>query len=262
MYYQKLRREKVSLCNICREEKTLSWDHVPPKGGIEVSRVEVDTILDRLGGNEGGKPTYSQNGLKYRTICQDCNNYLGNEFDDEINSFARNVGSFLKSSLVIPQKSLFKIRPQRLMKALMGHLCAAKVDIENTTFDRLSREYVLDKNATLPDEVHIFYWVFPYNNFVNMRDFVMFTPRGLYKDPAMFQTLKYFPIAYMCTEASEYDGLPSLSKFRHYGLDAEVAIPVDFTLTKPRDWPEAPTDDGNVIFGGQSAMRSLHATPK
>jgi len=57
------------------------------------------------------------------------------------------------------------------MKALLGHLVAAKVDIENTLFDQQAREYVLDINAPLPAEINIFYWVYPHDCSVTIRDF-------------------------------------------------------------------------------------------
>ena len=45
LYLTKFKREKVSQCNICKRVKPLSWDHVPPKGGIrEKERGQVSTF--------------------------------------------------------------------------------------------------------------------------------------------------------------------------------------------------------------------------
>lgn len=82
MYYAKSKREKVSICNLCRETKDMSWDHVPPKGGVTLSAVKMETVFSLMAGDsEQAKFRESQNGMKYRTICSDCNSYLGSEFD-------------------------------------------------------------------------------------------------------------------------------------------------------------------------------------
>ena len=96
MYYAKSKREKRSICNLCRKEKDLSWDHIPPKGGIELSTVKMETIFALIAGDrDKPKIRESQNGMKYRTICSECNAYLGAEFDIIINDFALSVGRYL-----------------------------------------------------------------------------------------------------------------------------------------------------------------------
>lgn len=241
MYYAKSKREKKSICNLCRVKKDLSWDHVPPKGGIELTTVQMDTIFSLMTGNtENRKLRESQNGMKYRTICSDCNAYLGTEFDPTINNFALSVSQYLQS-----------------------HLVAAKVEIEDTSFDQQAREYVLDINAPLPKDINVFYWVYPHECSIAMRDFGMFTPRGTFQEPAIFQTLKYFPIAYLCCNKPEYAGLDNLSWYRNAGIDDEIEIPINLRRTEHPYWPEAPSDEeNNVVFGGQSAANSVHVTPK
>jgi hypothetical protein len=252
----------VSICNLCRQEKNLSWDHVPPKGGIELSPIEMNTILDLMSGDQEKPQTReSQNGMKYRTICSDCNSYLGTEFDPTINDFAISIGRYLKSNLQLPEVINHKVKPQRLMKALLGHLIAAKTNIENTLFDQQAREYVLDISAPLPDDINIFYWVYPYDCSITIRDFSLFTPRGTFNEPGIFQTLKYFPLAYLCCDKSEYANLSILSWYRNAGIDDEIELPISLKRVEHRYWPEAP-EDNNIFLGGKSALNSIHAIPK
>lgn len=261
MHYVKVKREKVSTCNICQRENSLSWDHVPPKGGIELGKVEMETVFGIMAGDrENPKLKESQNGVKYRTICKECNELLGLNYDPILNNFALSVGSYLSTSISLPDSVSHKVKPQRLFKSLLGHLVAAKVDIENTAFDSLAREYVLDKEAKLPDDINIFYWVYPYECSVLIRDFAMFTPRGTFKEPAVFQTLKYYPVAYLISNKADYANLDALSQFRECSLDEEVEIKINLRRIENPYWPEAPTKDGkNVFFGGQSAMNAIHA---
>lgn len=261
MQYAKVKREKYSICNICREEKPLSWDHVPPKGGIELSKVEMETVFGLMAGDqETPKLRESQNGVKYRTICKVCNELLGLNYDPVLNDFAVSAGRYLSTAMELPEVVMHKVKPQRLFKSLLGHLVAAKVDIENTAFDVMAREYVLDKDAKLPDDINIFYWVYPYTSSVAIRDFAMFTPRGTFNEPAVFQTLKYYPVAYLLCDKSEYANLDTLSQFRGCDLDDEVEIPINLRRVENPYWPEAPSDeDNNIFFGGQSAMNAIHA---
>lgn len=264
MYYAKTKREKYSICNLCRKKKDLSWDHVPPKGGIELSAVRMETIFQLMTGDKDKpKPRESQNGMKFRTICSDCNSLLGTEYDPTMNDFAISVGRYLNSQLQFPGSINHRVKPQRLMKALLGHLIAAKVDIENTSFDRQAREYVLDIDAPLPANINIFYWVFPHECSIAIRDFAMFTPRGTFDQPAIFQTLKYFPVAYLCCDKAEYAGLQCLSWYRDLGIDDELEIPINLKRIEHPFWPEAPSDkDNNIFFGGRSASNAVQAIPK
>jgi hypothetical protein len=264
VHYAKSKREKKSICNLCREEKALSWDHVPPKGGIDLGPVEMETVFEIIVGDRN-KPKLreSQNGVKYRTICSECNSLLGREYDPTINDFARSVGRYLKSGIALPEEVSHKVKPQRLMKALLGHIVAAKVEIEDTAFDQAARAYVLDPNKPLPENIHIFYWVYPYATSVAIRDFGMFVPRGTFKEPAVFQLLKYYPVSYLCSTKPEYAGLPALSWYRDAELDFEIEIPIDLERVEDPYWPEAPDDnDNNVFFGGQSAAAAAHARPR
>src|SRR6056297_3557589 len=89
LYITKCKREKVSQCNICKKVKALSWDHVPPKGGISLTSVEQETVFQRLTINgEKRKYTISQNGVKFRTICKECNEKIGSKYDPVLNDFA------------------------------------------------------------------------------------------------------------------------------------------------------------------------------
>jgi hypothetical protein len=264
MYYAKCKREKKSICNLCRKEKSLTWDHVPPKGGIELTTVQMQTVFDLMSGDqERPKLRESQNGVKYRTICKECNDLLGLQYDSTMNNFAIEVGRYLNSSLALPEIVQCPVKPQRLLKALLGHLVAGKVEVENTKFDQIAREYVLDESARLPGGLHVFYWVYPFDCSVTMRDFGMFTPRGRFDEPAIFQMLKYFPIAYLCSEKSEYAELDGFHAYRDYALDEECELTINLRRIHDPYWPESPSDEeNNVLFGGQSVVNAIHSIPR
>ena len=45
LVYRKFKRRRIGPCNICGVVGPLSWDHVPPKGGIELEPVEIDRVI-------------------------------------------------------------------------------------------------------------------------------------------------------------------------------------------------------------------------
>ena len=80
-------RATEDLCTICQQHSTLIWDHVPPKGSWVFGKTKVSM---RPSLNLAGDPKLreSQNGLKFRTLCRECNNLLGTKYDPEIMDFA------------------------------------------------------------------------------------------------------------------------------------------------------------------------------
>jgi|Deesub1362A_J573_1020465.scaffolds.fasta_scaffold00268_45 hypothetical protein len=264
MYYIKHKRERVGPCNICKQHAELTWDHVPPKGGIELTAMEIENILHLFTKKPGErKTTVFQNGVKFRTICAKCNNeFLGRKYDPVINEFAISVGKYLKSLLTLPNVLYHKTKPNALIRGILGHILAAKVPIYDSTFDVMAREIVLDETKKIPDNLHVFYWIYPYTQISILRDFAMPAKRGNFSKPGFFQVLKYFPIAYLVTEdLPEYEGLDELTRFRNTSIDEEVEIPIRLDRIEHQQWPEI-VDRGNFLFVGESVQSSIVATPR
>lgn len=263
MFYLKNMRANVGHCNICGKKAPLSWDHVPPKGGIELTPVEQETVFQRLVARPEDSLKYfeSQNGVKYRSICADCNSTLGHSFDPVLNEFAISIGRMLRTSSALPAVVHVNTKPNRLVRAIFGHLLAAKGEFEDTIPDRLMREAVCNPSDSVSAELNVHYWIHPYPNIVVMRDVGMLAVRGIFKEKALFSILKYFPIAYAVTALDSYEGLPTLSRFLSCDIDQENDIPIDLRNTKHTDWPEIVEPD-NVLFGGQSIKSSVSAIPR
>jgi len=262
MHYAKTKREKIGRCNLCTLEKNLSWDHVPPKGGIELAPMEMETLFNVFAGDpKDRKLSESQNGVKFRSICQECNELLGHTYDPVINEFAISTGRYLKSNLSFPQIITHKTRPAALMRGLLGHLIAAKAEFDEVLFDVQVRNFFFDITAPIPEQIHIFYWLYPYSQIVIMRDFVMPAVRGDFDTVGFFHVLKYFPIAYLFTDKKSYEGLFELTQYRNLSLADEVDIPIQLNRVEHPYWPEM-VDDGNILLGGRSLKSSISASPR
>jgi hypothetical protein len=66
-------------------------------------------------------------------------------------------------------------------------------------------------NTKIPAEIHIFYWVYPYDCTIIIRDFGMPAVRGNFSDIGFFQTIKSFPVAYLVSDKPRYENLPELT---------------------------------------------------
>jgi len=254
-------------CNICGEFGKLTEDHIPPKGSIRIRAVEMFDIISVLGMDKQEKGRISQNGVKYRTICSTCNNdRLGIQYDPDFNKFNQSVGTILKSPLDLPEVMFVKGKPNKIARAIIGHLLAFELGGYNKGEKIIEfQEYFMDAELDLPEEVNIFYWPYPYKNQIIIKDAsIMF---DFFKEFSSFMLIKFFPISYMVTLTSLKKGrinLPNLVDHMPLDLDGEIEIPIYLQNIPHQRWPEAPTDDGAILYGeramGAIPWKSKHKT--
>ncbi|MBZ0154911.1 MAG: hypothetical protein K8I29_01690 [Alphaproteobacteria bacterium] len=262
-HYVTTKREKAGPCNICKTHTELTWDHVPPKGGIDLTAVEMEKVSELfVVGHDEIKFSESQNGVKYRTVCKSCNETIGHRYDPALNEFSLTVGRYLKSGLSFPRVVHHRAKPAAMIRAILGHLAAAKIEIDDCPFDRNVREFVLDEDKPIPDDIFIFYWLYPYEQSITMRDFAMPTVRGNFSTGIGFcQVLKYFPIAYLVINKPAYEGLEELTRYRNLSVDEEVEIPILLDRVEHAHWPEI-VDDYNIVLASKTTGNAILAKPK
>ncbi len=262
MHYIKFKKNKVGICNICRAEKNLSWDHVPPKGGISLTKVEIESIFQVLTSSQDDNFFQeSQNGVKFRSICKDCNSKLNELYDKELNEFSLSVGRYLKSTLSFPEIIHHKTKPINIIRGILGHLLSAKIELDETIFDKQIRRIIFDVNEKLPDDLHVFYWIYPFDKTVIIRDISMPAIRGNFKKYGYFQIIKYFPLAYLIGNVPRYEGLYELTIYKDININEELEIPIRLDTIKHHEWPEI-VDNHNILFFGESGLNSVFAKPK
>jgi hypothetical protein len=259
----KFKRNKIDCCNICLQVKEMTWDHIPPKGGIELTPMEINEVYKFMT-NASPKPEISQNGVKYRFICKDCNSKLGRYYDAALNDFSISVGRFLKSksNLCFPEIIKIKTRPKAIIKSLLGHIVAAKAVIDEVKLDSKIRNFIFDDSAKIDDDIKIFYWIYPYDCVVIMRDFAMPAQRnGSFSSSGFFQIIKYFPIAYIITDLESYEGLPELTKYKNYGINDEIELPIFLKRIEDYDWPER-VENTNIVLASAETENGILAKPR
>jgi len=72
------------------------------------------------------------------------------------------------------------------LDALTLHLLAAKTETDEVIIDKLIRPCILDPSLPIHDDIHIFYWIYPYEKTIIFRDFGMPAVRGQFNKPGFF----------------------------------------------------------------------------
>ena len=140
-------------------------------------------------------------------------------------------------------------------------MLAAKGDFERTTTDERLRDFFNDETADFPNDLKIFYWVYPYPYTVTIRDVVMPSVRGNLETMGFFSILKYFPMAYLICDLDQYEGLDDLTLYYDKNPSKLAAIPITLKQVRHPQWPEI-VEDTNFVVGGQSLKSAVFAKPK
>lgn len=257
--YEKASEDQV--CNICLSKTKLTWDHVPPKGVVGNHAVLIDSLASRMVTRKAFQQNVvSQNGVKFKTICADCNGRL-KRGDLYLKRFAKQVSRIIESPIYLARPIIVTLEPHIIMRSILGHIMAAKTRSDEAVFDQNLRPCLKDFAVPIPADVHVFFWVYPFPTIRIMRDFLMPTIRGRYDTVSLFQVLKFYPLAFLVSNTPAYHGLFSFDPFKSIPLDqkADIALAVDGVPKE--DWPET-LDDNNFILFGRTGLEALFAKKK
>ena len=205
-------------CNICGVYGKLTEDHVPPKGSTKVTQVKmlsIHKVLDIY--PEDAKGRYSQNGVKFRTLCASCNNHiLGKKLDPYLNDKKKKIIGYVTTNIVIPEIINIKAKPNLITRAVLGHMLAIGINQKVTSdLEQGIANYVLGVDSSIPDGIEMYYWVYPYRKQILIRNSAI-GRLGEVKEHGVinFWCIKYFPLAFMVTLETRYKyKLDSLNPF-------------------------------------------------
>ncbi|RAM47956.1 MAG: hypothetical protein C6Y22_30525 [Hapalosiphonaceae cyanobacterium JJU2] len=256
-------KKKDRICNICQQEKELSDDHVPPKACPPAKNIVISKLLYEMIGERSFRKRNSQNGVTYKTICRDCNNGLGTKYDWALGELSKKIESFVESNLILPDSFEVECHPNAIMRSVLGHLLAAKTETDEVVIDNLIRPCILDPSLPIHDDIDIFYWVYPYEKTIILRDFGMPAVRGNLQRSGFFNMIKFYPIAFLIThQLKSYEKLLSLHQFNKLIPSDKANIQINLRSVKSSTWPEECLGTENFLALGRSANDSVYAVPK
>lgn len=249
-------------CRLCTAMGKLSWDHVPPQGSVEIEPVSIDRVASCfVSGQKLKRPPISQNGLKFRTLCSDCNSLLGHHCDPALQDLSLSVARCLTIPLVAPQLLHFRLRPTAIIRSVLGHLVAANTSDQRSGFDEVAYDLLCDLDAPIPKSICVSYWVFPFQRTLALRGAAMPSIRGQFKSFSVFSLLKFFPVGFVVLDTPVYDDTTPLSGWRHLKSTEFANVPVRFDRVHHELWPEA-LEEGNIVMLGHHGTESVIATPR
>jgi len=254
------------ICNICRQQGKLSKDHVPPRGTLIFQDVGINNFENLFKGTKKKFTKISQNGIKFETICESCNNKLGHDLDAGLKSFTSNITEELSKPIPINKTLLIECFPSTVIRSILGHILAAKTETDNVTPDRKIRSFLFDYSKPIHKDIHVFYWFYPFANIRITRDFVMPISQDEQGNIKMgfCNIIKFFPIAFLVTDVVSYAQLPNLNQYRNFSVRIKVKIPLSIGNIHEEGWPEIPSNSGNpFVAGGKSFFQdSITASPR
>ena len=252
-------------CSICGVDDELTFDHVPPKGAARIGAMAMRSLGDRIGAPAPmARFRRAADGVKFRSICAACNNSrLGVGADPEL---ARLCNGAHDAYFSVTRGVTFGIsaRPMRILRAICGHLLATVPGRSPVgTFEQGMQVFFMDTSSIPPTELECFYWPYPYNDQVIIRDVTM---KRLGVGNAMsFKLLKFYPLAFLLTWERETDNfqfqMRNLNAFHTLSNDDEALITVALPGMPRQRWPEMPVkgDDYLTLWAEKAAT---HAEPR
>ncbi len=258
------RGPEVGVCAICQRRGRLTVDHVPPKGATRISAVAMTDVIGRISAAPKMKrPDFSQNGVKFRSLCATCNNVLlGAGYDKDLIAFTTQVDRVLKTPLVLPATTQIRGRPQAILRSVIGHLLGAGLNLPPLVapFSKAMAAYFLDPSSPIPKDLDCYYWPYTYNDQVIIQNAAMTEVLGSGQPSIVFKLIKFYPLAFLLTWANSSPsrwGLENLCHHRRLGLHDEADIPLRIRPLPHQLWPEAPQGGTAILYGDDT----LHAKP-
>lgn len=189
------RGPSMGACNICGRVGRLTEDHTPPKGYAPGVPVQITHIAERLGSESRPRMQKAPDGVKYRSLCADCNNrLLGGEYDLALIDMAHEVTRLVTSELYLPRTSTIRITPQRVARSVLGHMAAQGVDrFSKGNITTPLRDYILDAMLPMLPDIRMQYWVYPHRPRMLIRDAVIMQFGDGRKPSMILQTASQLP---------------------------------------------------------------------
>jgi hypothetical protein len=244
-------QSKRGRCRLCGSIEKLTKDHVPPFALQTWYKSEDRLYSEFVRGN--GKPKFKQKGTYFCSLCPDCNNnVLGADYDKHLLEFCKLVSLHLRSTVHLSVHREISFQPFYVLRAVVGHLIAAREKSEPSGTDVILREFFYKQRDDL-GQYSFYWWIYPYFGRSVMRDFGFVLPKA-----RIAQLLKFFPCGFLIVDGSRISSLNCLDALLPAGPGDVKRAFFQINSIPPEFWPEDPNIAGPILFGdsGQDATIS------
>ena len=168
-----IQEELTDRCNICGRIAKLTEDHVPPKfwNNNKVKYYSMGYGINDPEKAQKAFPWQARNGIVFHSICEKCNNdLLGEKSDKSLKEFIDLIKSGISKRASSPFHNC-NIYVNRVARAVIGHILASKEYYDNEiTTDKHLRAFLLNPEALPPEDMHLYFFFYPYDYIVIARD--------------------------------------------------------------------------------------------
>jgi hypothetical protein len=196
-------------CQICGEYGKLTKDHVPPKGAIQLTKIEQKLMSEVYDSDKQVKGIKSNSGSYFQTICKTCNSVHIGTNDGEVSKVFKKLHDLIfehiRSPFSYSNTVSVDVDARKFLRAMIGHVLSAtnahlcKDPINMEAPDQKLRDFVLGDDSALDDNYDIYYWYYPYRRHISARHV------GSYNKGhnTVVDCLHFFPMALLVTKKNE-----------------------------------------------------------
>lgn len=229
------------VCLLCgKKAGKMSKDHIPPQCCGNNGAFRVRAYSENSNYNE----EIFNKGVYYSTLCQTCNEFLGNNYDYVWGEFTTHIARAMETPLHYPiygGKLYIDTDPIKLAKSVIGHIIAS-MNIEGLNGHDIEalKNFVCDTNALFPKGMRLFYWLYPYKDKIVSRNLITLVNRRF--EGTTCCVLKIYPIAFMLvwgeSQYTDFDDLTPYIERKPIKDIVPIGITLPFQLYK-YNYPES-----------------------
>ena len=239
-------------CALCRTYANLTEDHIPPEAvGNNGSWIARSYLTNAAGNKELIFGREFRGGIRFRTLCTECNSGLGGREDKALVQFFDRVLKLVNSPLILNPIMRVSVKPNLIYRALLAHMIAANDAGVPSAFDAEGRNIFFGKQSLRLSSWNLFYWIYTGPSIFVMRNayYTVWDP----VEVIPIQVLKCYPLAFMFVQKPWFGGLPNMFQFMRPRDDDEIELPI---LVYARDnheaWPVVPIGNTLMLMAGDS----------
>jgi hypothetical protein len=231
----------------------LTENHIPPEAvgndGFWIGRSYLTAVSE---GKEMFRGRAFKGGLRFRTLCHDCNTGLGGREDKAIIDFFDRVRKLVESRIITSPIVRVPAKPNLIYKGLLAHLISANDSGVPCSFDSEAREIFFGRRDIRLSSWNLFYWIFTGSSIFLMRN-AYHTQWHPTVEVTPIQILKSYPLGFMFAQKPWFMGLPNMMQFRQSHDDDETDLPIILPMREGHQhWPAVPVGNTSVLLAGNT----------
>lgn len=249
----KVKGKNYGTCSICgKKNKRMSKDHIPPQCCGNKGRFVFTRLVKE---EREPKELIAQNGITFHFICNECNNFMGVNYDKTLADF-RNLFFELKEK----GSSGLIIDFNKVAKCIVGHFLASYEYCDSVTQNNLRAFFQdTDKKNEFMENYSLYCYLYPYEkNLFILNEYASCSFTENKNDDGFYSSLYFYPFAFILTEKNKF-GIRSDILYCIQNEVPFIALSKDWQdgdKCKSPIWP-ADINNSKGIMVGYSAKSSV-----